>query len=1192
MFESLDAEQTGIDFVHQWAPDNQHKVVLGNAFAGGGVCIGDYDSDGLPDVYLTRPHGGGQLYRNLGDFRFENVTDKAGVADDGVWGAGTTFVDIDNDEDLDLFVCGYECPNRLYLNQGDGTFGEIPQAFGLDFSGASVMMAFADYDLDGDLDGYLVTNRRLVPKALRQEYEDFLDACRRGRVPFRDGKYVVPESLREFTDILRRPRARLNREIQAGQPDRLYRNDADADKPSFKDVSDQVGIGGYHNGLSATWWDYNDDGLPDLYVANDFWGPDHLYRNNGPDAPSFTDVAEVALPHTPWFSMGSDTADINNDGRLDFVGSDMSSADHYKSKLTMGDMEENGWFLSFAEPRQYMRNAVYLNTGTDRFMEVAYLTGLADTDWTWSVKFADLDNDGRVDLFFSNGMTRYWFNSDLRKEIQELGLYETQKGWQVWFDSPMRREPNLAFKNLGDLHFESFGQRWGLDYVGVSFGAALGDLDGDGDLDLIVNNFAEPVSVYRNQNDEGHRVLIRLKGTISNRYGIGAMVRVRAGTTEQVRYLTLSRGFMSANDPKVHFGLGEHEKIDRLSVEWPSGHRQKFESLEPDCLYTITEPSRAPPQRRPQQPQSTLFRKVASLPQRRHREVDYNDYERQPLLPNKLSQLGPGLALSDVDGDGDEDLYVGGAAGQLGALMLKQDNGVFQPKRNDDFAVEAGCEDMTPLFFDADGDGDQDLYVVSGSVEYSQGDIMLRDRLYRNDGTGNFTAAPADHIADLRDSGSIATVADFDRDGDLDLFVGGRSIPGQYPLCPDSRLLRNDNGRLTDVTDELAPGLKKTGLVTSAVWSDANDDGWLDLMVTHEWGPVKLWGNDGGRLVDRTDKAGLADRLGWWNAIAARDVDNDGDIDYAVTNFGLNTKYHPTFDQPALLYYGNFDGTNTMRLVEAKNVDATLLPIRGKSCSTNAMPHLANRFPTFHAFAGASLMDIYTEECLVQSHKFEANSLESGVWINNGNGGFSFQPLPRLAQVAPGFGVVLTEVDGDGKADLYLVQNFFSPQPETGRMDGGLSLLLLGRGDGTFEPVMPDRSGLIVPGDAKGLASTDLNSDGWVDFVVTINDGQIHAFENRGSKQMRVLNVRLQGHPGNPTAVGARVTLTSDDGTRQTAEVQSGGGYLSQSSSALVFGLGQTAKARQIEVRWPDGQVSRHRSEGARGEIVIRQPAR
>jgi hypothetical protein len=573
----------------------------------------------------------------------------------------------------------------------------------------------------------------------------------------------------------------------------------------------------------------------------------------------------------------------------------------------------------------------------------------------------------------------------------------------------------------------------------------------------------------------------------------------------------------------------------------------------------------------------------------RHRERPYDEFVRQPLLPHGLSRLGPGIAWGDVDGDGDEDAYIGGAAGQAGTVCVNDGEGRFTLTTPDAVADDAEREDMGALWLDVEGDGDLDLYVVSGGVEDDAGSDLLGDRLYLNDGDGVLARAAEDALPDgVRDSGSVVTACDVDRDGDLDLFVGGRVIPGRYPLSPFSRLLRNDGGRFVDVTDAWAPGLSRSGLVTSALWSDVDVDGWRDLLVTHEWGPVKVFRNERGRLVDRTEESEIGSLTGWWNGITGGDLDGDGDIDYVVTNFGLNTKYHASADRPALLFYGDFEQNGGMRLVEADFEDAHLYPIRGKSCSTKAMPFLGEKFTSYKDFARADLGDLYTQACIDQARRFEATTLETGVLINDGDGHFEFRPLPRLAQAAPAFGVSVCDFNADGYPDIYLAQNFFGPQPETGHMDGGVSLLLTGRGDGTFAPVSPWRSGLVVPGDAKGVATTDLDGDGRIDVVIGVNDDTVACNVARDlSANNRVVTVALRGRGANPTAVGARVTLRLADGRERVAEVYGGSGYLSQSTPRLTFGLGSDADVIAVDVVWPDGKTIRREFHADGRRVVI-----
>ena len=1074
---------------------------------------------------------------------------------------GCSFADIDNDGDLDLSVCAYDSPNRLYLNDGSGKFTEAAARFGLDFKGSSVMMAFADYDCDGDLDGYLLTNNlKKLPDGARVKVTADPET----------GKVIVPEGMEEMIGGFYFPGAGI-KTITAGQADRLYRNDGG----KFTDVTEQAGIAGYEMGLAAVWWDHNQDGLPDLYVANDFYGADHLYQNNGDG--TFTDVIAEAIPHTPWYSMGTDSGDLNNDGLPDFMASDMAGSTHYNDKIGMGDMDEEGWFLTYPTPRQYMRNAVYLNSGGRRYFEIAHMAGLASTDWTWSILFGDYDNDGRLDVLATNGMTRDMFNSDLKDaEAAVMAKRDHDAAAKFWASREPKRDTNMAFRNLGDLRFEDAAPGWGIDHAGVSFGAASGDLDNDGDLDLVINNYGEPASVYRNSaSDRGHWLRVRLVGKESNRYGVGATARVEtAGGQTLMRELSLSRGYMSAGEPVLHFGLGGETSVKRLSVDWPGGKRQTLDAPAIDRLHTLAEAGDKPVAERPAAP---LFVERPTFAGSGRVEPRFDDFERQPLLPNKLSNLGPGLAWADVDGDGDDDCYLSQPAGAGGAIYFNDGGHDFHVATPKPFDQHAACEDMAPVFFDADGDGDLDLYVVSGSIECEPGAEVLRDRLYLNGGKGVFAVAPDGSLPDVRSSGSVAAAADFDRDGDVDLFVGARSIPGRYPEAPESHLLRNDGG------GKFTAEVMETGLVTGALWSDVDDDSWLDLLITHEWGPVKLFHNREGKLEDATAGAGLAKRRGWWNGIAGGDIDNDGDIDYIVTNFGLNTKYKASKKKPALLFYGDLDGTGKPHLVEAKLDAGKLLPGRGFSCSRNAMPFLREKFKTYHNFASSPLDQLYTDPRLAAAIKLEADTLETGVLINDGKGRFTFEPLPRLAQVAPSFGVALYDVDGDSHLDCVLAQNFYSPQRETGRMDGGQSLVLLGDGRGGFEALSPVDSGVSLAGDAKSLTLADVDGDALPDLVFGVNNQEPKVFERNEVKAgERHFTIRL------PDSPGARVTLTLSDGTRRTSEIYAGGGYLSQGPNVLYVQLPGELGVKNVSLRRPGGGTASH-DPGERTEIDLRK---
>ncbi len=1145
MFVPLAPEQTGIVTENRYNDpkmwrERYHELELGAV--GTGVVIGDYDGDGRPDIFVVSKTESCRLFRNLGNWKFEDVTEKAGVGDNGdaagIWKQGVTFVDVNNDGRLDIYLCRFASPNLLYINQGDGTFKEEAAARGLAIKDSSVMAAFCDYDRDGWLDVFIQTN--------------LLDGIGHSQ----------------------------------GQRDYLLHNNGDG---TFTNVTDPAGIRGESQGHSATWWDYDNDGWPDLYVANDFAPADKLYHNNRDG--TFSDVIDQAVPHTSFSSMGSDLGDVNNDGLMDFFVADMAATTHEKDQRTMAATRAVSFDPSEKEvlmAPQYLHNALYLGTGTKRCREAAFLSGLGATDWTWSPRFEDLDNDGRLDLHVTNGMHRESHNTDL---MARMTLAENlAEKVRIEKASPMLAESNLAFRNLGDLQFQEIGAAWGLNEKGVSYGSAFGDLDGDGDLDLVYANYQKGVTVLRNDSDTGHRVIFALRGTRSNRFGVGATVRIETASGRQIRQLVLARGVLSSSEPILHFGLGEDTRLKQVTVEWPSGQSQSFTDLAVDRKYTITESAvglvgpalvaepRLADERQPYKTsQFTEVSGTANLAWS-SRETRIDEIGQDPLLPMRQNRRGPSLAVGDVKGDGRHAVVIGGTPADPLRLLVGQGKGAYVEADTASMRTDGSLNDGPVLLFDADGDGSNDLLVTKGGVALPAGSVDYQPKLFLKDGHGEFHLASAGVLPALSMSVGAVAAADFDRNGRLDLFLGGRVQPGQYPRSPRSALLANRGGRFEEVTDALAPGLGAVGMVTSALWSDVDDDGWPDLLLTLEWGQVKYFHNDHGKsFADWTEQAGFGTAgTGWWNSIAAADFNGDGRPDYVVGNLGLNTPYHADPAHPALLFSGDFKGDDSEQLIEAYYEGDRLYPWRTRKELGAAIPSILKRFPRNDLYARATLGEIVGEDKIAVAQRFVATEFRSGVFLSQPGNKFRFEPLPRIAQIAPIQGLVAGDFDGDGHADIYAVQNSYAPVPSVGRFDGGLSQLLLGDGHGHFTAASPAESGLIVPGDAKALVVLDLDEDGWPDFVLSRNNSTTMAFHNSGGSDRHSLRVLLRGPAGNPTAVGARITFALRDGTSQTSEVYAGSGYYSQSTSACFFGWPNGNTPRKIHVCWPSGTSTEH----------------
>ena len=1077
LFEKIDPDHSGINFQMKLGDFFSRTKEYMFATPMGGVATGDYDGDSLPDIYLTSPSQGNRLYKNKGNFKFEDVTEEAGLDDPDFWGTGAGFVDIDGDKDLDLYACGYLSPNKIYINEGNGTFTNEATKLGLDFNGASMNLNFADIDGDQDLDAYLSTTMRTPPKGTRFGVKYVKQA---------DGseKPVIPEEISEYWQFIYLPNKKIHR-TESGQADVLYKNE----NGKFINHTKESGIEGNYFSLSATWWDYDYDNAPDIYVSNDYLGPDILYKNNGKG--TFTDTIKSTVPHTPWFSMGSDSGDINNDGYIDFFATDMAATSHYREKVMMGNMDNMGWFLEFAQPRQYMRNSMYLNTGTDKMLEAAQLLGISSTDWSWSPRLEDFDGDGKLDLFVTNGVLRDSMNSDISAMAEKKFKGGSNEWRDFWASQPMRKETNLAFKNLGNLKFTPSAQNWGLDHEGVSFGAATADFDQDGDPDLIINNADGPATIYRN-NSNKNRISVSLNGNGKNSHGIGCKVKVITGNQTQIKEMNPVRGWLSSNEPLLYFGLGEYDKIDQLIIEWRNGSSQTFTNIKSNQLLVIKQPEKTGPTRTiTKTKDNRIYIKSEMSDPIIHKESTFDDFKIQPLLPNKQSTRGPAMSWSDFDGDNDSDLFLGGSANEPGRLF-RNDKGQLIELTSANLANSKTSEDVNSLWFDADSDSDLDLIVISGSNEFPANDKRYIDRLYLNDGTGNLSISTS-FPAPPTSTNAVCTI-DINNDGHPDLITAGSAKVGQYPEAnPSYFMINSGKGKFTF---EPLPQFNNAGLINDLITADIDKDGSVEVIAACEWGPVRIFSNNNGTLEELTSKLGLSNHKGWWNSLSAADLDNDGDIDLIATNYGLNTKYKATEEKPELLYYSDFDRSGANDIVEAKYEGDAIVPRRGFSCSQLAMPFLKEKLKTFHNFASSNLETIYSPSKLAESKKYEVNTLEHTVLMNEGSH-FKSVKLPREAQIAPSFGSEIVDIDNDGILDIVLAHNFFSPQRETGRMDGGLSLVLKGKGDCTYTALPQSVSGIAISGDTRKVTAIDLDGNGTKEITFAQNNGPVIIYSKK-----------------------------------------------------------------------------------------------
>ena len=1044
-FKAIPSDSSQIKFLNKTQESqNFNYLTYPFIYFGGGVSTGDINNDGLPDIYFTGQMGKNKLYLNRGNMSFQDITQIAGV--EGLynhWTTGTTMADVNNDGFLDIYLSvagpGAIRKNLLYINNQNNTFSEQAQSYGIADKGHSIQSAFFDYDNDGDLDLYV-------------------------------GNYPI-SGFNQKNDFFEKKMKQPNLD----ESDKLYRND----NGKFTDVTELSGILNYGLTLGISFSDFNGDGNVDIYVSNDFNSADFLYINQGNG--TFSNEIQQYTMHTSNFGMGTDAADMNNDGLIDFVQLDMMGSTNEDQKSNMSAMNTELFYdlVDKGLHYQYMKNTLQLNTGMNNFMEIGELAGISYTDWSWCPLFFDMQNNGFKDLFVTNGIRRNVNNNDYNAFFRIQKAYGRVKPEQYleWVKRmPSTVVPNFAFSNNGNLTFERKNSEYGLSSEGFSNGASYADLDLDGDLDLVVNHLDRASQVFENRisNKTGSNFLrLKLIGKEDNTWGIGARVSIYANNEQQLAEVQTTRGYESSVEPVLHFGVGTHQKIDSIKVFWPKGGLQTVYNIQSNQLLEIKQESQT--KLIPEsliKPRTLFSTEEPNLsPQYTHSENDFNDFERELLLPHKMSQQGPALAVADVNGDGLDDFYIGGAKNQSAELYLQNEQGNFHTISENTWLLDKKYEDISAIFFDVDKDGDKDLYVASGGNENIYGDQLYQDRLYINDGTGKFKnnkeGLPKNYT-----SSSIVKSIDFDEDGDLDLFVGGRQAPGEYPLPVNSYILRNDSHssliKFTDVTHEIAPNLINIGMVTDAQWGDINRDGLQDLVLVGEWMTPKVFINIDGRFQENTSSFGLKNFTGWWNTLKIADIDNDGDLDFIAGNLGLNYKYKATKDEPFRLYAGDFDDNGNLDIVLGYYNEGELYPLRGRECSSQQIPSIKKKFPDYTSFSKASLNEVYEPSKLSQAIGYSAETFANSVFINN-SGTFVQKPLPYLAQTSSINDMLIEDFDEDGNLDIIIVGNLYGSEVETPRNDANFGLLLNGLGNGEFEVISPTLSGINIIGEAKRI---------------------------------------------------------------------------------------------------------------------------
>lgn len=1186
-FTHLPPEQTGIFFTNEldeWK--GEANRVLSN---GSGLAAGDFDNDGLPDLYFCSLQGRNALYKNLGGGAFKNVTAQSGIVCPGQNYRGAVFADVNGDGWLDLFIATTGSGVLCFTNDGRGKFADATALAGTASKFGSVTLALADVDGNGTLDLYVCNNRT----------DDIRD---RGQVDIQmvGGKLTIPPSLQDRLVVIN------GQVIEYGEPSALYLNDG---KGHFTSLSwtngaflDEDGKplarAPLDWGLTAMFRDMNGDGSPDLYVCNDYWTPDRIWINDGKG--HFRALDKLALRHTSASSMGVDFADLNRSGHVDFLVVDMLSRDHrLRKRQTLAQRPVAGMIGAIDDRPQIMRNTLMQNRGDGTFADLADFAGLSASEWAWQPVFLDVDLDGYEDVLITTGHFKDVQDLDAGAAIRAnphprpkgSGMIQYQGKLMTAHEAfitekvlnsryyPRLDTPIVAFQNRGQYRFTETTVEWGLNTPGVHHGIATMDFDADGDLDVVVNNLSAAAGVYRN-NASAPRVAVRLKGVSPNAQGIGAKIKLLGGAVPMQSQEVISGGrYMSGSEPMLVFAAGKSASDMTIEVTWRGGRTSRVSGVAANRVYEIDESGTTVPpianwQSAIGNPQ---FKDVSASIAHTHVEENFNDYARQPLLPFKLSQLGPAVAWHDLDGDGHDDLIIGSGRGGVPSFFRGDGKGAFT-KMN----LPGGLvwpDDATGIVGWTPSPGQRALLVGVASYEATNHAAVIQIDV------NNGALKVGGSLPEILSSAGPLAVADIEGDGDLDLFVGGRVIPGRFPAAASSRVFLHD-GKGLQPDAENSRALENIGLVSGAVWSDLDGDGLPELLLACQWGPVRVFKNQAGRLRETTTEWGLGNYTGWWNSVATADLDGDGKLDVIAGNWGLNCLWQATAERPARIFYGDLSGSGETDLIEAETDPATGLvaPLRMLNSLAASMPFLRARFASYKLYSEASVSDVIGFPHS-RARELRATTLASMVFLNRGN---RFEPveLPWEAQAAPVFSINVADVDGDGHEDVFLAQNFFATRPEVPRLDAGRGLWLRGDGSGKLRPMSGQESGVKIYGEQRGAAVSDFNEDGRVDLVVTQNGAPTRLLQNVGARPG--LRVGLIGAPGNPSGIGATLRLVFGQRLGPAREIHAGSGYWSQDSAIQI--LGGSERPTQLWVRWPGGQSTTNNVPSDAREISLNAP--